>query len=61
MATQLQDLQSQQSDGAEAHAEALQAASDVARATQMAQADALQSVQTSMFKCAPQWILDFVV
>ncbi len=61
MATQLQDLQMQHEASAEAHAEALQAVGDVARAAQIAQAGSLQSVQTSLFKCAPQRALDFIV
>ena len=58
MATQ---LQLRHSDGAEARAEALQAADDAAREARIAQADALQSAQTSMFKCDPQRFLDSLV
>ena len=53
MATQLRDLESLHLDSADARAEAMQAAGDATRAAQVAQAESLQSVQSSLLRCAP--------
>jgi hypothetical protein len=53
-ASQLRELQEQQAEPVAAQAEALHVAGDAWRTAQAAQADSLQSMQTSLFKCAAQ-------